>query len=121
MVGMRKFLVAAAAFTFLGAAACGDSGSKKDTPTTQAGTGAAAATIKPEGTTWNPGEVTVKAGDTVEWDVDGSIVHDLKGDDGVAHKAGSKFTATHVYKKAGTYAYQCTIHAGMNGTVTVNP
>jgi len=119
MVGMRKFLVAAAAFTFLGAAACGDSGSKKETTTTQASGAAPAATIKTEGTTWSPGEVTVKAGETVEWDVDGSIVHDLKGDDEVAHKAGSKFTVTHVYDKAGTYAYQCTIHAGMNGTVVV--
>jgi plastocyanin len=119
---MRKFLVAVAALTFLGGAACGGGDdSKKDTPTTQAGGAAPAATIKAEGTTWSPGEVTVKVGDVVEWDVTGSIVHDLKGDEGVSHKASSKFTATHTYDKAGTYAYQCTIHAGMNGTITVNP
>ena len=52
---------------------------------------------------------------------DGSIVHDLKGDEGVSHKAASKFTVTHTFDKAGTYRYQCTIHPGMTGTVTVNP
>jgi plastocyanin len=53
--------------------------------------------------------------------VAGSIVHDLHGDEGVAHKAASTFKVTHKYDKAGTYAYQCTIHPGMKGTVTVNP
>ncbi|MEY2473543.1 MAG: Copper binding protein plastocyanin/azurin family [Actinomycetota bacterium] len=117
---MRKFLVAVAALMFLGGAACGG-GSKKATPTTAAGGGAPAATVKAEGTTWAPKETNVKVGDVVEWDVDGSIVHDLNGDDGVAHKAGSKFTQRHTYDKAGTYAFQCTIHAGMNGTVVVSP
>jgi plastocyanin len=119
---MRKFLVAVAALTFLGGAACGGGGDGKDKPkpTTPAGA-APAATIKAAGTTWDPDEVTVKVGEVVEWDVDGSIVHDLKGDEDVSHKAGSKFTATHTYDKAGTYAFQCTIHAGMNGTVVVEP
>ena len=117
---MRKFLVAVAVLTFLGGAACGGGSKQKNaTPTTAAGGGAPAVTIKAAGTTWDPKEVDVKVGDVVKWDVDGSIVHDLKGDDGVSHKAGSKFTATHAYDKAGTYAYQCTIHAGMNGTVVV--
>ena len=118
---MRKFLVASAAFVFLGGAACGGGGSKKETTTTSSGGAAPAASIKAEGTTWNPDEVTVKAGEVVEWDVDGSIVHDLKGDEEVSHKAGSKFTATHTYDKPGTYAFQCTIHAGMNGSVVVEP
>ena len=118
---MRKALVAAAALVFLGGAACGGGGTKKATTTTTPGGTAPAVTIKSEGTTWNPQEVTVKVGDVVEWDVDGSIVHDMKGDDGVSHKPGSKFTNQHTYSKAGTYAFQCTIHAGMNGTVTVNP
>ncbi|HVV37641.1 MAG TPA: hypothetical protein VHC63_13610 [Acidimicrobiales bacterium] len=118
---MRKILVAVAALTMVGGAACGGGGSKKATTTTQASGTAPAAVIKAEGTTWTPQEVTVKVGDVVEWDVDGSIVHDLHGDDGITHKAGSKFTVTHVYSKPGTYSYQCSIHAGMNGTVTVTP
>jgi plastocyanin len=119
---MRKFLVSVAALLFLGGAACGGGGDDKDKPKpTTPGGAAPAATVNAEGTTWNPDEVTVKVGEVVAWKIDGSIVHDLKGDEGVNHKAGSNFTATHAYDKPGTYAYQCTIHAGMNGTVTVEP
>jgi plastocyanin len=121
---MRKTVVAVALTALLGlsAGACG--GDKKDdddasSPKTTSGP--AAATIKASGTTWSPDEVVVKAGDTVEWDVKGSIVHDLKGDEGISHKAASTFTVTHTFAKAGTYSYQCTIHPGMTGTITVNP
>ena len=117
---MRKVLLGVAVVGLLAGSACGGGGSKKEPPTT-AGGQPPAATVKAEGTTWDPEEVTITAGESVEWKVDGSIVHDLKGDEGVAHKAGSKFIASHAYDKPGTYAYQCTIHAGMNGTVTVTP
>ncbi len=116
---MRKFFIAAAAVGLLAGAACSDS---KDKPSsTPIGDDVpAAATIKATGTTWAPDDVTVNTGDVVEWDVDGSIVHDLHGDEGVSHKAASTFKVTHKYTKAGTYSYQCTIHAGMTGTVTVS-
>jgi plastocyanin len=116
---MRTFLIAAAAVGLLAGTACGGSSDKKSSDTTSAG-GAPAAVIKAEGTTWSPDDVTVHTGDTVEWEIDGSIVHDLKGDEGVSHKAGSNFTQTHTFDKPGTFSYQCTIHAGMNGTVTVS-
>ncbi len=121
---MRKTVLAVALTAVLGltAGACG--GDKKEgssTDTTKPAGGPAAATIKATGTTWSPDETVIKAGEAVEWDVTGSIVHDLKGDEGVSHKAASKFTVTHTYDKAGTYSYQCTIHPGMTGTITVNP
>ena len=114
---VRKFFVVVAAIGLLSGVACSD---KKKTPeSAPSADGPAAATIKATGTTWAPDDVTINAGEVVEWDVDGSIVHDLKGDEGVTHKAASKFVVTHTYDKAGTYSYQCTIHAGMTGTVTV--
>jgi plastocyanin len=119
---MRKVFVGLAVFGLLAGAACSSDGGKKDgkpSPTSPAGP--AAATIKASGTTWDPQEVSIKTGDVVEWSVDGSIVHDLKGDEGVSHKAASNFKQTHRYGKPGTYAFQCTIHPGMNGTVTVAP
>ena len=116
---MRKFFVAVAAVGLLAGAACGDSGTKKPAAK-PAGGATPAAVIKAQGTTWSPNDVTVKTGDTVEWDVDGSIVHDLHGDEGIVHKAASKFTATHTFSKAGTFSYQCAIHPGMTGTVTVS-
>ena len=120
MRSMRKVLLGVALVGLFSAGACGggDGGGKKS-PTSAAGP--AAVSIKASGTTWDPDDVTVKTGDVVEWDVDGSIVHDLKGDEGVNHKAASNFKVTHKYSKAGTFAYQCTIHPGMNGTITVNP
>ena len=121
---MRKTLVAGAITALLGltAGACGGgSDPKESTDTTKPSGGAAAAVINASGTTWEPDEVSVKAGDTVKWDISGSIVHDLKGDEGVEHKASSKYVVSHTYDKPGTYSYQCTIHPGMTGTVTVNP
>lgn len=116
---MRKFLMAAAAVGLLAGSACGG-GSNNDDPKPSApvGAGAAAVTIKATGTTWEPDDVSIDAGEVVKWDVDGSIVHDLKGDDGVSHKASSKYVYTHKYSQPGTYSYQCTIHPGMTGTVT---
>ena len=83
---MRKVLIAVAAFGLLAGAACGsDSKDEAKTPTSDNMGAAPAATIKASGTTWSPDEVSIKVGDTVEWDVDGSVVHDLKGDEGVVH------------------------------------
>jgi plastocyanin len=117
---MRKLLIALAAVGMLAGSACGGGSSDKTTTTTAKGAVAPTVVIKSEGTTWSPNDVTIKVGDTVEWDVDGSIVHDLRGDENITHSPGSKFTATHKYTTAGTFAYQCTIHAGMNGTITVS-
>jgi plastocyanin len=115
---MRKIFVSLAAIAVLAGGACG--GDKKESSTQTTSGKAAAVTIKAEGTTWNPGDVTVKPGDVVEWNVAGSIVHDLRGDDDVSHKAGSQFTYRHTYSKAGTYSFQCSIHPKMVGTVTVS-
>ncbi len=116
---MRNFLVVAAAFGLLAGSACSDA--KKTTESSPAADdGPAAASIKASGTTWAPDDVTVKTDEVVEWVSDGSIVHDLKGDDGVSYKASSTFNVTHKYSKPGTYSYQCTIHAGMTGTITVS-
>src|SRR4051794_26488893 len=99
---MRKFLIAVAAVGLLAGTACGSgSDDKKASTTTSAGAVAPTVQIKAEGTTWVPDDVTIKSGDTVEWVVDGSIVHDLHGDEGVSHKANSKFTVDHTYKSAG--------------------
>jgi plastocyanin len=118
---MRKVFVGLAVFGLVAGAACGDGGGKEDGKTPTSPAGPAAATITASGTTWEPDEVTIKAGEAVLWDVSGSIVHDLKGDEGVSHKAASKYKVSHTYAKPGTYAYSCTIHPGMVGTVTVTP
>ena len=116
---MRKLFLGVTVVVLLSAGACGGGDGEKKTPPT--GAQRAAATIKGLGTTWDPDDITVKVGDVVEWNVDGSIVHDLHGDDDVEHKAASKFVVQHTYDEAGTYSYLCSIHPTMKGTVTVNP
>ncbi|MEY2467853.1 MAG: hypothetical protein QOF21_551 [Actinomycetota bacterium] len=117
---MRKFLIAVAAVGLLAGAACGSDSKKPDNGSTPTGGAAPTVQIKATGTTWEPDDVTIKPGDTVEFVIDGSIVHDLKGDEGINHKAASKFTVKHKYTEPGTFSYSCTIHPGMTGTVTVS-
>jgi len=71
---------------------------------------------------FNPGTVTIKAGGKVTWTNDDSVGHDVTADD---FKSGSPggieggSTFSHVFKKAGTYDYVCSVHPGMEGTVKV--
>lgn len=68
---------------------------------------------------YEPGDVTVRAGDTVTWIwEDGAVQHDV-----VAEGFGSEVQADGIYRhdfeEPGIYAYRCTLHPRMTGTVTV--
>ncbi len=69
-----------------------------------------------------PPEVTVAAGDTVTWTNEDTVGHDVTGDsfssgDSGGLQNGDTFKFT--FKKAGTFDYVCTVHPGMEGSVTV--
>src|SRR5438552_5004869 len=71
---------------------------------------------------YQPDPVTVQAGQSVTWTwEDQGNQHSVSADDSSFESclqgAGSTFTTTFV--KAGTYAYRCSLHAQMKGTVTV--
>ena len=101
---------ASAAATPSGAAASGSSGS-----------GGASASIIDFG--FQPASITVKAGSTVTWKNTGSVTHTVTAGDGSFDSgqvaAGSSFQ--HTFTTAGTFAYHCTIHSSMTGTVVVTP
>ncbi len=70
---------------------------------------------------FNPGAITVHAGDTVQWTNDGQVPegHTVTGDglhSGTLH-SGASFS--HTFSSAGTFSYVCTIHPSMQGTVHV--
>jgi plastocyanin len=70
---------------------------------------------------FNPGTITVNAGDSVEWTNNGTVPegHDVTGDgldSGVLH-AGNSYS--HIFSQPGTFSYICTIHPSMKGTVKV--
>jgi plastocyanin len=70
---------------------------------------------------FTPATVTVSANGTVTWANGDTTAHTVTFDNGpdcgnVA--AGATVTAT--FSSAGTYAYHCTIHPSMKGSVTVS-
>ena len=113
---MRKILVSFATLAVLTTGACGGSDSPSTTATTVAD---GPPVIKAAATLWKPAKVTAKVGETVTWDVEKGLLHDLVGEDGVKHESANEFVYTHAYDAAGEYDFQCTLHSGMTGTVTV--
>ncbi|HET7814062.1 MAG TPA: cupredoxin domain-containing protein [Candidatus Baltobacteraceae bacterium] len=66
-----------------------------------------------------PSAATVHAGDTVEFVNDDPATHDVTSD---AVKSGPIAPGkhwTHTFADAGTYAYICSYHPSMKGTITV--
>jgi len=74
--------------------------------------------------TYDPAEVTINVGNTVEWTQLDEIPHTVTStpagifDSGVLSK-GNTFSFT--FTQAGTYSYYCDLHPAMVGTVTVLP
>ena len=72
--------------------------------------------------TFEPAEVTVGVGDTVTWTNDDSVDHDVTADSFSSGDPGGIApgdTFDHAFEEAGTFDYVCTVHPGMEGSVTV--
>ena len=72
---------------------------------------------------FDPTPVSVKVGQSVEWDFeDSSTPHTVTADDGsfesCSQNSGFKFVVT--FNKAGDVKYHCTLHAQMLGDVKVS-
>jgi plastocyanin len=70
---------------------------------------------------FGPSSVTIHVGDTVTWTNAGPTAHtatanDHSFDTGVLQKGGS---GSHTFTQAGTFAYICSIHPFMHGTIVV--
>ncbi len=77
---------------------------------------------------FDPSELTITAGDTVEWvneqgshNVNGTQVTFPSNPESFGNEVGTGWTYQHVFTEAGNYDYQCDPHAsaGMNGTIEV--
>jgi plastocyanin len=70
---------------------------------------------------FSPGTITIDQGDTVTWVNDGPTPHSATSQDGVfdtgIFPAGQ--SRSHTFNEAGTFAYICTPHPNMRGTVVV--
>jgi len=95
---------------------------------TIAGAGHHAAVLADSGTvsiqdfSFQPGNSTISAGDTLTWSNGDSVTHTVSADDG-SFDSGSLATgdtASWRFDSAGSYSYHCNIHPFMQGTITVN-
>jgi len=129
---MRRYLIVSLSAAVLAVAGCGDDSS--DT----ASTATAPAAEKPstpapatEGSKvavgmkdlkFEPRDVTVKAGSTVIWTNNEDVPHNVVAEEGADFESdtfGKDGTFEFKAEKPGTVKYVCTIHPGMEGTLTV--
>jgi plastocyanin len=110
------------------AAGCGSSdsgGSSSSTSTASskpASSGGGAVTVSMKNIQFAPKDVTVKTGQTVTWRNDDTVDHNVTAKSGASFKSknfGNGQSFSFKATKAGTIKYVCTIHPGMDGTLTV--
>ena len=69
---------------------------------------------------FDPNEVEVSVGDTVQWTNVGNVGHTVTFDEGPdSGSLASDDRFDHTFEEAGEFAYVCAIHPAMTGTVTV--
>ena len=131
---MKRLLTLLLACTALVAAGCGGDEEEDPAPAgggaaTQEDTGSGSGEASGEGLTiamkdfkFDPKNATVKVGQTVTWTNEDSAPHNAVDEKGGAFKS-ELFNKGETYEftaeKAGTIDYVCTIHPGMEGTLTV--
>lgn len=71
---------------------------------------------------FKPKSLSVKVGQKVTWTNDESVQHNVVATKGASFKSelfGKGGTYSYTPKKAGSIAYVCTVHPGMEGKLTV--
>ena len=111
-------LVAAAVLVLKYSGLYGTGGMKSGTPSNLT---VPANTVLIQSNSFNPSTLTVKVGQKVTWTNNDSYTHTVTSDDGTFTggdlPSGQSFSFT--FTKPGTYAYHCSIHTFMTGTVVV--
>ena len=94
---------------------------ERQAPQDQAGSSGAARTVDIANMRFNPGDLTVEAGQTVTWTLNDRMPHTVSAQDGSFSSPtlsrGDAFS--HTFDQPGTFEYVCSIHPGMRGRVTV--
>jgi plastocyanin len=130
-MNMRRILLALCAVVALAAAGCGSSNSSStssgsssgaSTSTAAASSSGGGVAIKMQNIAFDPKAVTVKVGQKITWTNDDSTDHNVTANSGADFKSdnfGKGGTFSFTPTKAGTIKYVCTIHPGMDATLTV--
>jgi len=83
--------------------------------------GSSGNTVSISGFAFKPASLNVSTSTTVTWTNNDSVTHTVTSDTG-AFSSGdlsSGQTYSYTFNQAGTFAYHCSIHTYMHGTVTV--
>ena len=116
-VPARRSLAALAALSVLALAGCGGGDDAAAAPEPSGPPPAATVDLRP--VTYEPAKVTIDAGETVRWEWQGGVQHDVRGE-GFKSKVMSKGAFSHTFDEPGTYEYKCSVHPTMKGTITVS-
>jgi plastocyanin len=110
------------------AAGCGGGGSSSSSSSSTASSqpassgGGGAVTVTMKNIQFAPKDVTVKTGQTITWRNDDTVDHNVTAQSGASFRSknfGNGGSFSFKAAKAGTIKYVCTIHPGMDGTITV--
>lgn len=135
----KGYRVIAAAATGAGVAlalaSCGSGGSAPSSSGTGCSAGAAAVSslgtpaatvVATDQLLFMPATQAARVGQVIEWTAPGTSAHTVTFQASGASclsdaqlSAGSTWEVK--FSQPGTYAYKCTVHPGMNGTVTISP
>jgi plastocyanin len=86
----------------------------------RAGGTPSAHTVVIQGVAYQPASLTVKRGDRVQWVNKDPFPHTVTARDAFdSHSIASGATWTYAARKAGVYAYACTLHPNMKGILQV--
>lgn len=72
-----------------------------------------------DGLQFNPQRAEVPVGSTVVWKNTGSVPHDTKGPTWESNTFGRDEEFETTMETAGEFAYECTLHSGMDGVLRV--
>lgn len=92
-----------------------------DGETTAPGGPPNAITVRMQGLAFSPQVDTVALGGTVTWRNDDAVAHNTTSDDNLwsSGTMDTGDTYSHTFSEEGTFPYECTLHAGMTGTIVV--
>jgi plastocyanin len=68
---------------------------------------------------FSPANLTIQVGDTVRWTNSTGVTHNITAAGFQNQPSASSFTHEVTFNSPGTFQYQCTLHGGMNGSITV--
>jgi plastocyanin len=86
--------------------------------TEEAGPPVATSTVQVVDNDFDPPDAELVAGGTMTWRWEGDSDHNVVGDE-FESPVQRDGTFEHRFPEPGTYDYRCTLHGGMQGTVTV--